>query len=100
MVLWRSWTVRNKVARAGEPLSIDDSVLYLRSLGKSLSELTGAQGSAMSILEGQVDGKIKCPGRNVAMVHVEVVLRHFHRCHYRSSPLWFFYWRGLWSLGR
>jgi hypothetical protein len=25
---------------------------------------------------------------------VEVVLRHFHRCRYRSSPLWFFCWRG------
>jgi hypothetical protein len=26
--------------------------------------------------------------------NVEVVLRHFHRCRYRSSPLWFFCWRG------
>jgi hypothetical protein len=25
---------------------------------------------------------------------VKVVLRHFHRCRYRSSPLWFFCWRG------
>jgi hypothetical protein len=31
--------------------------------------------------------------------YVEVVLRYFHRCLYRSSPLWFFCWRGLWSLG-
>jgi hypothetical protein len=30
--------------------------------------------------------------------NVEVILRHFHRCCYRSSPLWFFCWRGLWSL--
>jgi hypothetical protein len=29
-----------------------------------------------------------------------MVLRHFHRCCYRSSSLWFFYWRGFWSLGR
>jgi hypothetical protein len=29
------------------------------------------------------------------IVSVEVVLRHFHRCRYRSSPLWFFCWRGL-----
>jgi hypothetical protein len=29
----------------------------------------------------------------------EVVLRHFHRCCYSSSPLWFFCWRELWSLG-
>jgi hypothetical protein len=31
---------------------------------------------------------------------VEVVLRHFHRCRYRSSPMWFFF-RGVlvsWSL--
>jgi hypothetical protein len=27
--------------------------------------------------------------------YVEAVLRHFHRSPYRSSPLWFFYWRGL-----
>jgi hypothetical protein len=26
---------------------------------------------------------------------VEVVLRHFHRSHYGSSPLWFFYGEGL-----
>jgi hypothetical protein len=26
--------------------------------------------------------------------HVEVVLRHFHRCRYRSIPLCFFCWRG------
>jgi hypothetical protein len=26
--------------------------------------------------------------------NVEVVLRHFHRCRYRSSLLWFFCWRG------
>jgi hypothetical protein len=32
--------------------------------------------------------------------NVEAVLRYFHRCCYRSSPLWFFCWRGLRSLGR
>jgi hypothetical protein len=31
---------------------------------------------------------------------IKVILRHFHRCCYRSNPLWFFCWRGLWSLGR
>jgi hypothetical protein len=37
---------------------------------------------------------------NVLMFHsyiciddVEAVLRQFHRCCYRSSPLWFFYWK-------
>jgi hypothetical protein len=32
--------------------------------------------------------------------NVKVVLRHFHQCCYRSSPLWFFCWRGFWSLCR
>jgi hypothetical protein len=27
--------------------------------------------------------------------NVKVVLRHFHRCCYRSNPLWFFCWRGF-----
>jgi hypothetical protein len=31
---------------------------------------------------------------------VEVVLRYFHRCRYRSSPLWFFCWRGTDRSGR
>jgi hypothetical protein len=30
-----------------------------------------------------------CPLPSV--VNVKVVLRHFHQCCYRSSPLWFFY---------
>jgi hypothetical protein len=29
LVLWRAWSVRNKVTRAGERLSIDDSVAFL-----------------------------------------------------------------------
>jgi hypothetical protein len=41
-------------------------------------------------------GQVPLPG----VPNVEVVLRHFHRCCPRSSPLWFFCWRGLWSLGR
>jgi hypothetical protein len=35
-----------------------------------------------------------------ADVDVEVVLQHFHQSCYRSSPLWFFCWRGLCPLGR
>jgi hypothetical protein len=30
MIMWRAWSVRNKVARAGEVLSIDDSVDFLQ----------------------------------------------------------------------
>jgi hypothetical protein len=32
-------------------------------------------------------------------LNVKVVLRHFHRHCYSSSPLWFFVWKGLSSLG-
>jgi hypothetical protein len=31
--------------------------------------------------------------------NVEVILRLFHRPCYRTRPLWFFCWRGLWFLG-
>jgi hypothetical protein len=30
MILWRAWSVRNKVTRAGEVLSIEDSVQFLQ----------------------------------------------------------------------
>jgi hypothetical protein len=50
----------------------------------------------VNVHHGDEAGKIKngemrpLPGAP----NVEVVLRHFHRCRYRSSPLWFFCWRG------
>jgi hypothetical protein len=67
-------------------------------------ELTVDGGGVATVADG---GDESCSGGNY-MAHgglwfchtVEVVLRYFHRCHYRSSPLWFFYWWGLWSLGR
>jgi hypothetical protein len=31
-----------------------------------------------------------CPCSLGHLLYVEVVLRHFHRSHYSSSPLWFF----------
>jgi hypothetical protein len=30
MIMWRAWSVRNKVTRAGETLSIEDSVQFLQ----------------------------------------------------------------------
>jgi hypothetical protein len=30
MVMWRAWSVKNKVTRVGEALSIDDSVDFLQ----------------------------------------------------------------------
>jgi hypothetical protein len=41
LVRRRAWTARNKVTRAGETLSIHDSVCYLTKLGNSLNELKG-----------------------------------------------------------
>jgi hypothetical protein len=32
MIMWRAWSVRNKVTRGGEALSIDDSVDFLQQL--------------------------------------------------------------------
>jgi hypothetical protein len=36
-ILWRAWSVSNEVTRAGEPLSIDDSVYYLKKLEQELN---------------------------------------------------------------
>jgi hypothetical protein len=36
MILWRAWSVRNKVTRAGEPLLVDASVEYLKRLEQEL----------------------------------------------------------------
>jgi hypothetical protein len=36
LVLWRAWSVRNKVTRAGKQLSIDDSVEFLIRLSGEL----------------------------------------------------------------
>jgi hypothetical protein len=36
MIMWRAWPVCNKVTRAGEVLSIDESFVYLTRLGQEL----------------------------------------------------------------
>jgi ribonuclease HI len=67
MVLWRAWTVRNKVTRAGETLSIDDSVMYLTTLGKSLKELNGTSGSSGSPKDAPLSGTERWPGTREAL---------------------------------
>jgi hypothetical protein len=36
MIMWRTWSIRNKVTRAEEALPIDDSVAYLVCLGQEI----------------------------------------------------------------
>jgi hypothetical protein len=43
IILWHAWSVRNKVTRAGEVLSIDSSVHYLRKLGQELASESGTE---------------------------------------------------------
>jgi hypothetical protein len=43
MILWRAWTIRNKVTRAGEALSIDGLVQYLTNLAKELQAAGGKE---------------------------------------------------------
>jgi hypothetical protein len=52
-VLWRVWTVRNKVTHAGEALSIDGSVEYLRNLEKNLKESGGKETAGGNLFLGQ-----------------------------------------------
>jgi hypothetical protein len=44
MILWRAWSVRNKVTRVGEPLMMLASVEYLKRLGQEVQEVIGTQG--------------------------------------------------------
>jgi hypothetical protein len=56
-----------------------------------------SRGRQLEVVEASLPEKHQAslPG----VPNVEVVLRYFRRCRYRSSLLWFFYWRKLWSLG-
>jgi hypothetical protein len=44
MIMWRTWSVRNKVTRAREALSIDDSVIYLERLGQEMEGIKTSAG--------------------------------------------------------
>jgi hypothetical protein len=44
LIMWCAWSVRNKVTRAGEALSIDNSVDFLTSLANQLLMVNGHQG--------------------------------------------------------
>jgi ribonuclease HI len=44
-ILWRAWSVRNKVTRKGEPLLMDASVAYLKKLGQEVQVAIGASGA-------------------------------------------------------
>jgi hypothetical protein len=59
---------------------------------------TSSRGRRHGVAEASLSEKHQAPLSGA--LNVEVVLRHFHQCRYRSSPMWFFYWRGLWYLGR
>jgi ribonuclease HI len=66
MIMWRAWTVRNKVTRAGESLSINDSVEYLKRLNDDLQQGEVSQGARSSvpavsakIWKPQIQGGIK-----------------------------------------
>jgi hypothetical protein len=59
---------------------------------------TLSRGRRLGVVEAPLPEKHQVPLPGAP--NVEVLLRHFHRCCYRSSPLWFFCWKGLWSLGR
>jgi hypothetical protein len=54
MVLWIVWTVRNKVTRVEEALSIDGTMEYLRNLEKNLKESGGKEMAGGNLFPGQV----------------------------------------------
>jgi hypothetical protein len=46
MILWRSWTVRNRVTQAGGAISIDESVNYLLRLQQEMKSVKASTGLA------------------------------------------------------
>jgi hypothetical protein len=62
-------------------------------LASGCEAVTSSRGRRLRVVEALLLEKHQAPLPDAP--NVEVVLRHFHRCRYRSSPLWFFYWRGL-----
>jgi hypothetical protein len=54
LIMWRAWSVRNKVTRAGEELSINNSVDFLTSLKNQLLMVNGHQGDGANAVWGRV----------------------------------------------
>jgi hypothetical protein len=59
---------------------------------------TTSRGRQLRVVEVLLPEKHQAPLPGAP--NFKVVLRHFHRSRYRSSPLWFFSWRGFLSLDR
>jgi hypothetical protein len=54
LIMWRAWSVRNKVTIAGEALSIDNSVDFLMSLANQLLMVNGHQSDGANAVRGRV----------------------------------------------
>jgi hypothetical protein len=52
MILWRAWSVRNKVTRAGEVLSIEDSVQFLQLFMAQYQEVHDPKTSERAVHSG------------------------------------------------
>jgi hypothetical protein len=59
MVLWRAWTVRNKVTRAGEVLPIVGFVDFLLNLANNLNEARGQERMNRVEVQGQGNNDIR-----------------------------------------
>jgi hypothetical protein len=57
MIMWRTWSIQNKVTRAGEALPIDDSVAYLVCLGQEIQGINASVGLGHNTLTRE------CPSR-------------------------------------
>jgi hypothetical protein len=59
MVLWRAWTVRNKVTRAREVLPIVGFVDFLLNLANNLNEARGQERMNRVEVQGQGNNDIR-----------------------------------------
>jgi hypothetical protein len=77
----------NHPALEREVVSRSDSLSWREGWEEATTEWMSTMAMKLKTKNGGKNQITPLPG----VPNVEVVLRHFHRCRYRSSPLWFFY---------
>jgi hypothetical protein len=102
-VRW-GWLSSTTIMASMRPLARRDHLALERevaSLSDSLSQREGWEEAATEWISTMaMELQIKNGGRNQKQQltplpgtpNVKMILRHFHQCCYRSSPLWFFCW--------
>jgi hypothetical protein len=86
----------DRSAQEWEVVSRSDSLSWQEGWEEAAMEWTSTMAMKLKTKNDGKNQKHPLPGAP----NVEVDLQHFHQCCYRSSPMCFFCWKEIWSLGR